>query len=180
MKLGILWLAVSCAAGCSKAADGGRVASAAGGGSLAYQVPQADASNVLAQANASNVDAFGCPLPSRDCGCMPVSYQGSWFAQQLQNCQLAFTMQYDYLDDLSRIDVVVACNPRPISLIDADAGFLWQADETSTPAGTDTAWRWTLTLPDDICEIVKNNSGARVDVFAGSCSIAIMCGDMGT
>lgn len=49
----------------------------------------------------------------------------------------------------------------------------------ATNYGPETVWDVTLTLPNDICDFVKNNNGARVDVFAEPCAIAIMCGDTG-
>jgi len=127
--------------------------------------------------DAGAVDAFGCHVPQPGCfGCNLLGWSGSWYAPQLKNCQLSFPMGAG-TSEWPMVEVVTDCEPRAVA--DIDAGLLWSVSlphNVTTASGSVTVVDMTLILPSDICDLVKNNKGARVDVFAAPCGIAVMCG----
>ncbi len=156
MKLGVgtILLAGCLAAGCESRVNNSIDASAG-------NTPAIDA---------GTLDEFGCALPKAGCsGCNAVMLTGSFYAPQIQNCKLTFQTSSAPAEAIE-LHVVVGCEVRTVP--DVDAGVTWLV----IPSYDSEARVVTLTLPLDICDLVKNNTGARVDVFAELCGIPIMCG----
>ena len=170
MKGIAFWLSALCVVACGKSADTSITS---------HRIPAdaASANTSSRVSDASDTDAFGCRLPYPGCGgCNPLGLTGSWYASQLQNCQLTLAVEAQ-LGEPPIVNLVVDCQVHAYS--DTDAGYMWNASppyEVTVSYGTVTMIDLTLTLPTDICELVKNNDGARVDVFATPCPIALMCG----
>jgi hypothetical protein len=128
-------------------------------------------------ADSGAADSSTCTPPAPGCSvCGAVGLVGSWYAQQVQNCQIQFRTEQGSLaptDDAS-IDIVVSCISHEYG--GPDAGLSWQL---ITPLEIDsgaTATLVILTLPTAACDLVKSASNSRVDVYASFCATPIMCG----
>jgi hypothetical protein len=165
----MLRLALCLSLGCTSAKQGPSTAQGGAGGTAGHPSYVLDAGSPTDATD--GVDAAACPVPEPGCyGCrFPDGLVGTWFAWQLQDCEVQFPVQEGYLGD--EVYLVIDCVVHGFT--GPDAGLMWDIGPAyEVDAGLYAPARVvpvTLTLSGEACDLIRANSNARIDVYARLC-----------